>query len=194
METDTGLLYADLTVDNSGEPMEFDNLTKPASAPDVQGGVLWADTVNKYLYLYGGEYYQSSPEGFSFWQYDAIYDNWTTVTPDVSQAGIDRASFGAGLVQEDTAKAFWYGGWLSNASVPAWSDQPMALSFLLEYDLIKNTWTNMTGPDSTGRAEGVMVYIPASDGGMLVYFGGLQDPLGNGTYVPQPMDVCHEEI
>lgn len=55
--------------------------------------------------------------------------------------------------------------------------------------MIKNTWTNTTGPDSIGRAEGVMLYIPASDGGMLLYLGGVQDSFGNGTYLPQPMDV-----
>jgi hypothetical protein len=51
-----------------------------------------------------------------------------------------------------------------------------------------NTWTNLTGPDSIGRAEGVMTFIPASDGGMLVYFGGVQDPYGNGNVIPQPME------
>ena len=175
-------------MNNDGEPMEYDNLTKPASAPDVQGGVLWADTVNKLFYLYGGEYYQSSPRPFSFWSYDAIYNSWNTVTPDASQSGIERASFGASVVQEDTAKAFWYGGWLSNASVPEWNAPPTALSFFIEYDMIANTWTNSTGPDSIGRAEGVMLYIPASDEGMLIYFGGLMDN-GNGSLLAQPMNV-----
>jgi len=35
-----------------------------------------------------------------------------------------------------------------------------------------------------------MVYLPVSDGGMLVYFGGIQDP-GNGSLVGQPMDEIH---
>ena len=187
---DTGLLYADINVNNIGMPMEYDNLTKPAAAPDVSGGILWADTVNKMFYLHGGEYYQSSPQSFDLWSYDAIYGNWTTVNPDRTQADIQRTSFGAGAVAEDIAKGFWYGGWLSNATVPAWSTGPFAVSNFLVYDMIYNTWTNNSGPDLIGRAEGVMVYIPASDGGMLVYFGGLQDPYGNGSYViGQPMDV-----
>lgn len=33
-----------------------------------------------------------------------------------------------------------------------------------------------------------MNYIPASDGGMLVYFGGIRDLYGNGTVVGQEMD------
>lgn len=33
-----------------------------------------------------------------------------------------------------------------------------------------------------------MVFIPAGDGGMLVYFGGALDLYGNGTLTPQPLD------
>ena len=186
--TDTGLLYADI---NKNEmPMEYDNLTKPVSAPDVSGGILWADTVNKLFYLYGGEYYQSSPESFELWSYDAIYNNWTTVNPDATQANVQRSSFGAGTVAEDIAIGYWYGGWLSNETVPTWAANPRALSNFLQYDMIHNTWTNSSGPDSIGRAEGVMVYIPASDGGMLVYFGGVQDPSWSGSSITgQPMNV-----
>ena len=186
--SDTGLLYADLDVNNQGMPQEYDNLTKPASAPDVNGGVLWPDTVNKLFYLYGGEY-QSSPQSFSMWVYDAIYDKWNATNPDVTQANIQRASYGSGATAQDRAVGFWYGGWLSNASVPTWGASPVALANLLEYDMLQNTWTNSSGPDSVGRAEGAMVYIPASDGGMLVYFGGLQTPFSNGTAIAQPMDV-----
>ena len=117
------------------------------------------------------------------------------MNPDPSQADVHRSSYGAGAVAEDIAKGFWYGGWLSNATIPAWGAAPIALSNFLEYDLIHNTWTNNTGPDSIGRAEGVMVYIPASDGGMLVYFGGLQDLYGNGSFiVAQPMNVSLRNI
>ncbi|KAJ4152149.1 hypothetical protein NW765_017658 [Fusarium oxysporum] len=45
-----------------------------------------------------------------------------------------------------------------------------------------NSWTNTTEPDEVGRAEGVMVYIHAGDGGMIVYFGGIRDA-GNATYL-----------
>ncbi|KAF2398260.1 hypothetical protein EJ06DRAFT_558116 [Trichodelitschia bisporula] len=184
--TNTNLLYADLNVDNQGMPNEYNNLTKPASVPSVAGGILWPDTVNKYFYLYGGEF-QGSPEGFTMWQYDAIYDKWASLPPDVTQSGIQRASFGAGAVQQQTGMAFWYGGWLNNATVPSFGPPQVALSNLLTYNMLKNTWTNTTGPDSIGRAEGVMVYIPASDGGMLVYFGGVQQAYNNGTWTGVPM-------
>ena len=183
------MLYADLTVNNNGMPDEYDNLTKPAGAPSVEGGILWADTVNKYFYLYGGDFYQSSPSAFALWQYDAIYSNWTSVNPDPTQASIERASFGAGTVAEDSGIGYYYGGWITNQSVPAFGANPVALSNLLSYDMLTNTWSNSSGIDSTGRAEGVMVYLPASDGGMLIYFGGVQVPSGNGSEVAQPMDV-----
>ncbi|KAJ3959052.1 hypothetical protein N0V92_004341 [Colletotrichum tropicale] len=59
---------------------------------------------------------------------------------------------------------------------------------LIKYDMDKNSWNSVAGPDNVGRAEGVMVFIPIGDAGMLVYFGGSQDLDGNGTLTPQPMD------
>jgi hypothetical protein len=181
-------LYADLTVNNQGMPNEYENLTKPATAPSVSGGILWPDTVNKRFYLYGGEFNGVAPPAYETWEYDAIALNWSQATPDVTQASIQRASYGAGVAVEDRALAYHYGGWLSNNSVAGWATDPLALSTFLEYDMIRNTWTNNTGPDTTGRAEGIMVYIPASDGGMLVYLGGIQSS-GPGNLTGQPMDV-----
>lgn len=173
-------------------PDEFNNLTKPSSAPDVSGGILWPDAVNKLFYLYGGEFADaSSPENFSMWFYDALYDTWNTTSSDSTQSDIQRAAWGGGVAIEDRAVGYYYGGWLSNASVPDWGTQPpVALSTFLQYNMLENSWTNSSGPDSVGRAEGVMVYIPASDRGMLVYFGGVQTPSSNGTVVGQDMSVC----
>ncbi|KAF2673245.1 hypothetical protein BT63DRAFT_151080 [Microthyrium microscopicum] len=186
--TNTNLLYADITVNNQGMPQEYQNLTKPAQVPSVSGGTLWPDTVNKKFYLYGGEF-QSSPASFSMWSYDALYNNWTSVNPDPTQSSIQRASFGASTVAQDRGLGYWYGGWLSNLTVPVWGPQPLALSNMLTYDMVNNVWTNSSGPDSIGRAEGIMLEIPISDGGMLVYFGGVQTPSNNGTWVGQPLDT-----
>jgi hypothetical protein len=169
-------------------PKEYKNLTKPASVPDTSGGILWPDTVNKYFYLYGGEY-QASPQSFALWQYDVIHDNWTAMAADASQNGVQGAAWGAGVAVEDRGIGYYYGGWLSNTTIPTWGSTPYALSTMLMYNMVQNTWTNSTGPDSIGRAEGQMVYIPASDGGMLIYFGGVQTPTNNGTWIGQPMDV-----
>jgi hypothetical protein len=171
-------------------PQEYKNLSKPANAPSVSGGVLWPDQVNKYFYLYGGEF-QTAPLSYATWQYDVINDNWTTMAPDPTQSAIQRAAWGAGLAVQDRAIGYYYGGWLSNSTVPVWGSTPFAQSTFLMYDMIHNTWTNSSGPDTIGRAEGVLLYIPASDGGMLVYFGGIQASTinSNGTWTGQPMDV-----
>lgn len=160
-------------------PREYANLTKGPAVPSVHGGMLWPDTVNKMLYLYGGEYYQTSPDSFTLWAYDTINDEWSAASTETSQ--ISRVSFGAGVAVQDIARAYHYGGWLSNASVPGWAGPPMATSSLIIYDMIENAWRNTTGPDSIPRAEGAMVYLPVSDRGMLVYFGGIQTPYGPGN-------------
>jgi len=168
----------------------YDNLTKTSNVPSTSGGALWPDTVNKRLFLYGGEY-QNSPQGFSMWNYDVIYDNWTAMAPDTTQSGIQGASFGASYAAQDKGIGYYYGGWVSNATNPNWGTQePIALSTLLTYDFVHNTWTNNTGPDSIGRAEGSMTYIPASDGGMLVYFGGIQSTIP-GNWTGQGLDVSY---
>lgn len=177
-------------------PQAYANLSKPSKVPSVNGGILWPDTVNKLLYLYGGEYGGVSsgdtdtPKNFTLWMYDAIYNSWNKTREDDTQSRIKRASYGAGVAVQDRAVGYYYGGWLSNDSVPDWGNSPpVALSHLLQYDMLKNTWTNSSGPDSVGRAEGFMVYIPASDTGMLVYFGGIQTSPKNGSVTGQPMDV-----
>jgi hypothetical protein len=58
--------------------------------------------------------------------------------------------------------------------------------YKFEYDANKFRPAN-SPTDKLARAEGAMVWIPAGDTGMLVYFGGIFDP-GNGTSAPQPMN------
>ena len=168
-------------------PVLYANLSKNASIPDVSGGILWADDVNKRFYLFGGEYYQSAPTAFNLYSYDAINNWWDSFGPP-QQTSISSVSYGAGVAVSDRGVGYYYGGWLSNNSVPGWSGDPIATSGLIRYNMDSNTWTNNTGPDSVRRAEGSMNYIPAGDGGMLIYFGGVTDPYVNGTVVGQPMD------
>jgi len=60
---------------------------------------------------------------------------------------------------------------LSNRTVPGWTGDPKITSTLIKYDMAGNVWTNNTGPDAIGRAEGVMVYLPASDQGNITSSG-----------------------
>jgi len=157
--TNTFLSYLDLDSLYNNFPIEYANLSKPNNVPSVQGGILWADTVNKLFYLYGGEHNWTSqpPAQYTLWAYDAVYNVWNDTTQDASASGIQSVSFGAGtVVDDDRALGFYYGGWLSNATVLGWNGNALAQSGLVQYDMLRNIWSNVTFIDSTPRAEGVM--------------------------------------
>lgn len=161
-------------------PQQYANLTKNSNVPSVSGGILWADEVNKCFYLYGGEY-QNNPTEFSFWIYDTVLNQWNESQSNVNS--MQRVSFGAGTQDEELGLGFYLGGWMNNHTSPGWAGSPMAANNLITYDFTSGRFENTTGPDSVGRAEGSMVYLPASDGGLLVYFGGVEDPNKNGSFV-----------
>lgn len=170
-------------------PQLYSNLSKNSTVPDVSGGILWADEVNKIFYQYGGEF-QGSPEDFSLWAYDIILDQWNqTSTSSAQQSNIQRVAWGSGVAVNEIAMGYYLGGWLSNSTVPGWGGDAMMTSTFVQYDMIANDWTNNTGPDSTGRAEGAMVFLPASDRGLLIYFGGIMDQFGNGTVMGSNMST-----
>jgi len=180
-----GLLYDNLELITGGMPTQYANLSRNSSIPDVAGGILWADEVNKIFYLYGGEF-SSTPQDFQLWGYDVILNQWNLSAP--SNIPVERLSYGAGVAVSELALGFYYGGYLNNRTNPLWGGPQIATSNLLQYDMIGNSFTNNTAIDSTGRAEGTMVYIPASGSGLLIYFGGVQYPYGNETEISQPMD------
>lgn len=185
---DTYLSYHDLNRNSvDGMPQLYANLSKNASIPSASGAALWADSVNKRLFLFGGEFFNELQTPFTnLLSYDILADNWVSFGPP--NGPITGVSFGASVSIPERGEGYYYGGWLSNASTPDWKGPPQATSGLVRYSMDLNTWSNNTGPDDLGRAEGVLVHIPAGDGGLLVYFGGIVD-LGNGTMVGQPMDT-----
>lgn len=167
-------------------------LSKNATVPSVHGGTLWPDALNKRFYLFGGEYLQpSSPPSLQgLWSYDIIYDYWEYMRfsggPQATR-GIMGSAYGAGATSEARGEAFWYGGWISEGSSAEYeppSEGERELSrWMIRYRVDDNGWSNSSGPDDDlGRAEGVMVYIPAGDDGLLVYFGGVRESReGRGT-------------
>lgn len=188
INVDTWESYHDLTTSppGVGVPQLHANLSKNASIPDVSGGILWADDVNKRFYLYGGESYQSQPSSPNLLSYDTIYDQWDSY--GAPSQGIQNVAWGAGVGVSEIGQGFILGGWMSNNSIPGWSGAPYATSSLLMYDMDNEAWTNSTGPaDNLPRAEGVMVYIPASDTGLLIQFGGVTVD-SNGTSEASPME------
>jgi hypothetical protein len=157
-------------------PYQYANLTKNATVPSVSGGMLWADEVNKCFYLFGGQY-QSNPEAdFSFWTYDVLLNQWNETKYSSNVNSLQRVAFGAGTTIEALGLGFYYGGWMNNLTTPGHNGPSVATSNLIQYDFTGGSLNNNTGPDSVGRAEGQMVYLPASDGGLLAYFGGIEDP------------------
>ncbi|KAK1586062.1 cell wall anchored protein [Colletotrichum navitas] len=189
--TNTWLSYQDLsTTSATGMPPLYANLSKNGSIPSVAGGVLWSDSVNKRLYLFGGEHNLGEPPlPFNLYGYDIINNQWDSFGPSRTGASISKVSYGAGVSVDSRGEAYYFGGWLSNNSVPGWGTGPrVATTGLVKYTMDTNSFANNTGPDNIRRAEGSLHYIPASDGGMLIYFGGIQDLSANGTVAGQPMD------
>ncbi|KAL6356259.1 hypothetical protein LRP88_09852 [Fusarium phalaenopsidis] len=181
-------IYHDLSaVASSGMPQPYANLSKNSTIPDVSGGIFWPDDVNKYIYLFGGEFYDETPWDFDLYQYDIINNLWQNLGSPRDN-DIVGLSYGAGVSIPSRGEAYYYGGWMNNATVPDWGDAPeVPTSYLLRYEMDSERWTNSTGPDDIGRAEGVMVYVPVGDGGMLVYFGGIRTT-GNDSWEAQPME------
>jgi hypothetical protein len=92
-------------------------------------------------------------------------------------------SYGAGVANSEIGQGFYYGGYLNNLTNPLWDGPQIATSNLVIFDMGANSISNNTGYDNMGRAEGTMVYIPASGAGLLIYFGGVTFPYGNETEV-----------
>jgi hypothetical protein len=181
---DSWLLYSDLnsTTQDTGMPNQYANLTKNSTVPSVSGGTLWADQINKCFYLYGGEF-QGNPTDFTFWSYDTVLNQWNETQYKSNVNSIQRVSYGAGTQIEELGLGFYYGGYINNHTTPGWDGPPTATSSLIRYDFSSGTLNNNTGPDNVGRAEGELIYLPASDGGLLVYFGGIEDKDRNGSFV-----------
>ncbi|KAJ4346649.1 uncharacterized protein N0V89_010580 [Didymosphaeria variabile] len=196
-EQNTWLLWED-TADVKNDlafPYQHANLTKEATVPSVSGGVLWPDTANKLFYLFGGEYPSTDDlrtrdtQGFTLWFYDTIYNTWNRSASDASQASINWPAFGAGTVT-DEGVAYYYGGYLTEKSDSSWRGGDFMLNNLISYDMNTRRWNNNTW-DQTRRAEGSLHYIPASEGGMLDYFGGVETNSTGGEITYANMRNVH---
>ena len=58
----------------------------------------------------------------------------------------------------------------------------MATNGLIQFDMSTGDLQNITGPDDIGRAEGQLLFLPVSDSGVLIYFGGIEDSYHNGSF------------
>ncbi|KZM22983.1 uncharacterized protein EKO05_0011196 [Ascochyta rabiei] len=199
-ERNTYLLWEDVSNATRTEysfPDQHANLSKGRDVPSVSGGVLWPDTVNKLFYLFGGEYNDTEEvqsrdgptQGFSLWYYDTIYDAWNKTKGHGSQSSIRWPAFGSGTVS-DAGIAYYYGGYLTNTSDFKTVGQPVMQNTLISYDMDSRQWDSHIW-DDTRRAEGSLQYIPASEGGMLVYFGGVETDKTSGGLSYANMSQIH---
>lgn len=160
----------------------------PAVIPTVYGGVLWGDSVYKQFYVFGGAMTAGLPADFHQFRYDIVHDSWDDLGAPKTPVPPTIASYGGGIGVSETGEGYYYGGWISNASMPGWSRPPaMSLNFY-KYDYDTNNLTLMNSPDGLPRAEGAMAWIPAGNTGLIVYFGGLVDLSGNGGTDPQSLN------
>jgi|SRR5690242_5372977 len=187
-EQDTALLFSDLnsSTPGLGQPYQYANLSKPSDVPSVSGGILWPDEVNKCFYQFGGAFTNGTPTDFAMWTYDVILDQWNqTDNKAVGVSATHRVAYGAGTHIEGLGLGFYFGGYKSNWTDPDWTGPAIATSDLVRFEYSTGYLSNNSGPaDNVGRAEGQMVYLPISDSGVLVYFGGIEDPQRNGTSLP----------
>lgn len=184
---DTALVFSDLNSSTPyGQPYQYANLSKPSEIPDVSGGILWPDEINKCFYQFGGAFTNGTPSAFDMWTYDVLLDRWDrTKTKAGGVAATQRVAYGAGTHIDDLGLGFYFGGYASNQTDPNWSGGQVATSDLVRFEYTTGFLSNNSGPeDNVGRAEGQMIYLPVSDSGLLVYFGGIEDPQQNGTSIP----------
>lgn len=132
---------------SSGMPPLYANLSKNGSIPNVAGGALWSDDINKRLYLFGGEHTLGEPPmPFNLYGYDVLNNQWDSFGPSRTGASISKVSYGAGVSVDTRGEAYYFGGWLSNASVPGWgTGPPVATTGLVKYTMDTNTFANNTG-------------------------------------------------
>jgi hypothetical protein len=163
-------------------PSQYSNLSKPGNIPSVEGAFTWSDNTNKCFYQFGGQYPEGvSPTEFSMWTYDVPLNQWN-ITTTRGDKDIQRVAFGAGTQVESRGLGFYFGGWLSNKTMLSWKGPPMATSGLVQFDMSSGDLKNISGPDDIGRAEGELVFLPVSDSGVLIYFGGIEDSYRNGSF------------
>ena len=110
---------------------QYANLTKNSSVPDVAGGILWQDEVNKVFWLYGGEF-ADAPSTFELWGYDVILNQWNLSSPSITSTDpIQRVSYGAGVAISEIGMGFYFGGYLNNLTNPSWRVVEMKRDSLL---------------------------------------------------------------
>lgn len=151
------------------------NSVKNISIPSLAGGLLWADDVNDVFYAFGGYFPSSTPTPFATWAFRDSSQSWNTIS--ARGDAMSYVAHGAGDVSPDAGVGYYLGGYHDDQTNTGWRNPRIYTSNLIEFDMINWRYSNNSGPDNIGRGEGLMIFIPASTSGLLIYFGGvIQDP------------------
>ena len=141
----------------------------------LAGGDLWPDEINNRLYAFGGYFPSGTPRSFETWSYDNTQQIWNTVSTTGDSVGY--IAHGMSAVAPDSGIGYYLGGYQDERTQAGWSSPRVYRSQLITFNMVTRQYSNHSGPDSLGRGEGFMTFMPASFAGVLVYFGGLtQDP------------------
>ncbi|KAH7080975.1 hypothetical protein FB567DRAFT_595300 [Paraphoma chrysanthemicola] len=185
--TNTDLLYSDLLVVDGPMPkMQYAPSTK-AQVPSLSGGALWADEINSRFYAFGGYQVNGTPPAFQTWSYDTSRNTWESITTTGDL--VTSVAHGMSAIAPDAGTAFYLGGYHDSSTNQGWMTSRRYTPNLIEFDLVNRRYTNHSGPNSDGRGEGLMVFVPASNVGLLIYFGGLVQSTNEATIANMAMDT-----
>ncbi|KAH7066721.1 hypothetical protein BKA63DRAFT_571128 [Paraphoma chrysanthemicola] len=187
--SNTDLLYSNLLVvdEFAAMPkMQYAPSTK-AQVPSLSGGALWADEINSRFYAFGGYQVGGTPPAFQTWSYDISRNVWVSIvsTGDL----VTSVAHGMSAIAPDAGTAFYLGGYHDRTTNQGWTTSSRYTPNLVEFDLVNRRYTNHSGPNSDGRGEGLMVFVPASNVGLLIYLGGLVQSTNEGTIEMMAMDT-----
>jgi hypothetical protein len=176
-QLDNDMFYANLLNTTDGMPTMMTPSKKNTTVPLLAGGTLWSDNVNENFYAFGGYFSDSAPSIFDTWLYDAKEETWATVT---TKGDVTYVALGMSATADDAGVAYYLGGYHDSQTQSGWLANRLYTSNLVSFDMIARSYTNSSGPDSNGRGEGLMVFIPASTSGLLIYFGGVVQDASTG--------------
>ncbi|PSN58874.1 hypothetical protein BS50DRAFT_475119, partial [Corynespora cassiicola Philippines] len=173
--TNEWLVYGDFEIDNSGFPQQF--VLPSKLPPNVAGGSLWADEINNIFYAFGGYFTSETPKPFETWAFDGNQRTWSNIiTQGESMA---YAAHGMSAVSPDTGISYYLGGYQDALTTAEWSGPRRYISRMTTFNMVTREYSTLSGPDLSGRGEGSMHFIPASNAGMLIYYGGVEQYPGS---------------
>jgi len=149
-------------------PQLYSNLSKPADkVPSVHGGALWADEVNKRLFLFGGEY--PSPDVNTDFNLDKNFR-----TGDDEPIFVEHPGISVLLKRQETGQP------PDKREMPLLGPPRKNKTILYSYDILTDEWVEMdlsSNPSGNSGILGSVAYggwTSVSETGEGYFYGGWQ--------------------